>query len=417
MIKDAKKQQVKLDALCVLSGTVAVAGESTRPIIVGLARHTGGDVNDVKNWTLADHFVLENAGRWVFRTGAGTYGLAAFEDRNSDGVYEPNEPYLRIETDKVIQCKSNERLADLKLTIPAQGRSRIEGPISFADFKARASASQEQISLGAMTVYGKVTTMDDPKFAAEIGSDSLWRPYDFIVNVGPGVYFLEPYDAKKIPVLFVHGINGSPIVFRELIKRLDRSKYQPFMYYYPSGAHLDNIADHLDQVMKALQLEYGFSKHYVVSHSMGGLVSRGYVLRNQTAQSRAKIPLYITVATPWAGHKAAEAGVKWSPTVVRVWNDMVPGSPYIHSLFFEKQGDKEVHRALPDGMKYHMLFSYKGGGRSECNDGTVTLESELYEGAQADATRIYAFNETHKEIIETEATAQLINKLMDEASR
>jgi hypothetical protein len=34
-----------------------------------------------------------------------------------------------------------------------------------------------------------------------------------------------------------------------------------------------------------------------------------------------------------------------------------------------------------------------------------------------DATRIYAFNETHKEIIDSEATAQLINRLMDEASR
>ena len=143
-------------------------------------------------------------------------------------------------------------------------------------FQARSSSAQLQQTLGAATAYGVVTTLEDPRFREEHAADSLWRPYDFIFDVGPGVYFLEPYDARKIPVLFVHGINGTPTNFRFLIEHLDRTKYQPWLYYYPSGVRLSGLADHLDQTMKTLQLQHGFTQYHVIAHSMGGLVSRGF---------------------------------------------------------------------------------------------------------------------------------------------
>ena len=46
---------------------------------VGLVRHSGGALDERHNWSLADHFVLESSGRWLFRVGPGTYGLVAFE--------------------------------------------------------------------------------------------------------------------------------------------------------------------------------------------------------------------------------------------------------------------------------------------------------------------------------------------------
>ena len=85
--------------------------------------------------------------------------------------------------------------------------------------------------------------------------------------------------------------------------------------------------------MKQLQLRHGFTSYHVIAHSMGGLVSRGFILRNQTGLSRAHIPLYVTISTPWAGHKAAESGIKYAPAVVGVWNDMAPKSAYLTDLF------------------------------------------------------------------------------------
>jgi len=155
----------------------------------------------------------------------------------------------------------------------------------------------------------------------------------------------------------------------------------------------------------------------VIAHSMGGLVSRGFLLRNQSGHSRAHVPVYITISTPWAGHKAAEAGVNYAPAVVYVWNDMVPQSAYLTDLFFTNHDGAPVHRPLPAGIQHHLLFGYKNRGTmpGECNDSTVTLASQLYPGAQKDASRLYGFDETHMGILDSMETSQLVNRLLNDA--
>jgi pimeloyl-ACP methyl ester carboxylesterase len=413
-----REQQKQADAYCLIGGTVATEHDSLNPLLVGLIRHTGGELDQLLNWALVDHFVLESAGRWMFRASPGTYGLVAYEDRNADGVYQPGEPFLRADEKRLLTCRSGDRMNDVALVIPALGRPRMEGDIDVRALQTRTKGEQVRASLGLATAYGVVTTLEDPRFREERATSSLWRPYDFIFDVGPGVYFLQPYDTRKIPVLFVHGINGTPGNFRALIERLDRQKYQPWVYYYPSGAGLANVADHLDQTMKQLQLEHGFQRYYVIAHSMGGLVSRGFLLRNQTGQSRARIPLYITISTPWGGHKAAEAGVKHAPAVVRVWNDMAPNSAYLTDLFFVGGEGAREHRPLPAGVRHHLLFGFKHRriDIGDCTDGTVTLASQLYPGAQEDASRLQGFDETHMSILDGEDTSRLVNRLLDEAA-
>ena len=415
VFQEVRTQQAKIETFCRIGGTVSADHETRSPLLVGLVRHTDGALDEPKNWSLADHFVLESPGRWMFRANAGTYGLVAFEDANADGVYQPDEPFLPLDHRHLVTCDAGETQRDLVLIIPAEGRSRLAGEIDFMKFQARTTGAQIERSLGAATAYGVVTTLNDPRFHDEQAADSLWRPYDFIFDAGPGVYFLEPYDRGKIPVLFIHGINGTPANFRFLVERLDRTKYQPWLYYYPSGVYLSGLADHLDQTMKNLQLQHGFTRYHVVAHSMGGLLSRGFLQRNQSGQSRARVPLYITISTPWGGHKAAEAGVKHSPAVVYVWNDMVPRSPYLTDLFFSTHDGAPVHRPLPAGIQHHLIFSFKHHGSGECSDDTVTLASQLYEGAQQDASRLYGFDETHMSILDSLETSRLVNRLLNEA--
>lgn len=416
LFQDVRTQQAKLETFCKIDGSVSTGLATPSPLLVGLVRHNGGALDDRHNWSLVDHFVLESPGRWMFRAGPGTYGLVAFKDVNADGVYQPGEPFLPVDTKQLVVCDSTHRHAELALLIPTEGRSRLEGDIDFMKFQARTANAQLQHSLGTATAYGAVTTLDDPRFKDDHAANSLWRPYDFIIDVGPGVYFLEPYDARKIPVLFVHGINGTPKNFRFLVEHLDRTKYQPWLYYYPSGVRLAGVADHLDQTMKTLQLEHGFAQYYVIAHSMGGLVSRGFLLRNQSGQSRARVPLYITISTPWAGHKAAQAGVDYAPAVVYVWNDMVPKSAYLTDLFFSQGNGEPVHRPLPAGVQHHLLFGFKHRGTGECSDDTVTLASQLYSGAQTDASRLYGFDETHMSILDSDETSRLVNRLLNDAS-
>lgn len=390
-----KEQQQKIDAVCSIGGRVEAERKDAAPIIVVLARRVG------EKWQIADHFVLEGPGLWQLRASAGSYGLAAFQDLNRDLKLQPDEPFL---ANDALTCSPGERRTDLVLRIPAGGRSQYAGTIDIAALQARSFNEQLDISLGQVTAVGEVASLSDARFDAAIAEDGLWRPFDFLFKGYPGVYFLGAYDSTKVPVLFVHGINGSPQNFSPLIERLDRSRFQPWVYYYPSGAALTSVADHLTQTMRKLQLQYGFTRFAVVAHSMGGLVSRGFLQRYVGGGGRAAVPLFVSIATPWDGHKAAALGVRTAPAVVRVWIDMSPGSRYLQSLY-----EKEL------GVPHYLLFTFKqDGGMSlgEASDGAVTVASQLRDAAQRGATRVEGYNETHMSVLESATVAQRVNALL-----
>ena len=273
-----------------------------------------------------------------------------------------------------------------------------------------------QVSLGQVTKMGEIASLDDSRFADKVGKDSLWRPVDFTVEGNAGVYFLEKFDATKTPVLFIHGVSGTPTDFRPLIERLDRRRFQPWVYYYPSGARLPSVADHLTQTIPKLEFQYGFQKFVVVAHSMGGLVSRGFLLRYSSLGSGAAIPLYITIATPWDGDPAARFGVQMAPVAVGVWEDMVPDSDYLRELFYAGDRATRNHRALSEGISHHLLFTYKQAGVSlgGASDGTVAVSSQLHWNAQRDAAKIYGFNDTHMGVLQSVPVSDLLNDLLAE---
>jgi len=396
-----KEQQAKLDAFCRVGGQIDAERRDKVPLVVVLARLAGDDPAKAESWKIADHFVLERPGRWGFAVSAGTYAVVAFQDLNQDLKLQVSEPFLRLEKERTFTCKAGDRLADMTLRIPAAGRTRLTETVDVSALQVRSVQDQLQLSLSQVTAFGELVTLDDPRFYESVAEDGLWRPFDFLFKGRPGVYFLEPYDPNKIPVLFVHGINGTPINFRTLIDRLDRTRFQPWVYYYPSGASLANVADHLAQTMRKLQLQHGFRTFAVLAHSMGGLVSRGFLLR-YTDGGSANVPLYITIATPWDGHKAAQSGIDYSPAVVRVWIDMVPNSEYLRSLY---------ERGI--GLPHYLLFAFRQEGRSsEANDGTVTVASQLRQEAQRDATRIEGYNETHMSVLEAKNVSERVNGLL-----
>jgi pimeloyl-ACP methyl ester carboxylesterase len=419
IFKEVKDQQNMLDALCTLQGQVRTENPGRHPLVVLLVRLPNGHAVAQPDWELADHFVLEEAGRWFFLTSPGTYVLAAFEDHNANLVYEPGEPALAATTGHVITCAAKSRIENLALVIPADGRAMVDGSLDIAHLQVRSIDDQLSISLGAVTAVGEVASLDDSRFSTEHAGKGLWRPFDFLFEARPGVYFLEPYSSQKTPVLFVHGANGTPADFRYLIGHLDRSRFQPWVYYYPSGVHLGMIADHLDQTVKRLQLSYGANRLLLVAHSMGGLVSRGFLLRNQTENKRTDIPLFVSISTPWGGMPSAAEGVKHAPTVVRAWYDLAPGSAYLREIYFRDPGQSTQHRPLPPGTSHHLLFGFQRDRRSfgESDDHTVSLVSQLYPGAQQDATRLYGFDATHESILESPEVSSLVNQLLNEAVR
>ena len=102
-----------------------------------------------------------------------------------------------------------------------------------------------------------------------------------------GLYHLEPYDDKRIPVVFVHGLMSDARTWSQMLNTLlndpeVRRKYQFLGYAYSRGNPVFVSAAHLRKELNALRAKLikqkrsveKFDRMVLIGHSMGGLLSR-----------------------------------------------------------------------------------------------------------------------------------------------
>jgi pimeloyl-ACP methyl ester carboxylesterase len=402
-----KGEQRRADTTCVISGTVTTDKTPRGPLVVALFTRVGDEP------VLVDYFTAAKPGPWVFGVQAGTYWVAAFEDVNDDGAYQ-DEPFYRPDPARPLVLAPGQRAAAMNIVIPLEGRALRSGRFTLAGMMARGAEEQQSKSIYALSAVGKVTTLDDPRFDFETAKKGMWKFYDFLIEGQAGIYFLEEYNPKRIPVLFVHGIGGTPKEFETLIGGLDRHRFQPWVLYYPSGARLDTVVTWLDQLFTRLEVELKFEKAVVVAHSMGGLVSRGFILRHHDVSGSNAVRMFVTISSPLGGMESAGEGVAHSPIVVRSWYGLAPGSPYLDGLFYKDPGKRTERRRLPEHVAYHMLFGFKGGGISGSSDGTVMLASQLRPEAQEEALSLRGYDEDHTSILSSTAVSARLNEILAE---
>ncbi len=414
VFSEVKQQQQNLAAFCRVSGTVTSEHATDKPLVVVLARKVDANPDINEKWHVFDHYVLEGSGRWAFSAKVGVYGLAAFEDTNSDLVYQRDEPFLGVASNDLVDCGPGSEIADIALTIPETGRLAGDGAIDIVELQSRTISDQMRTSIGLLTAVGDVTDLGDTRFSEENARKGLWRPFDFLFDAGPGIYLLEEYDPDKTPVLFVHGIMGTPRNFAYMIDRLDRDMFQPWVYYYPSGVRLSAVARHLNQTMMQLRRRLGFDEVLVVAHSAGGLVARSFVFQHRDSMGEDTIPVLATIATPWNGHAAAARGVERAPVVVHSWRDIAPESAFLTEMFYAYGEPGEALKQLPESVHHHLLFAFKRNRNSfgESDDRTVTVASQVRWEAQQDADRLYGFDETHIGVLQSEQVSILLNAIL-----
>ncbi len=382
-----------------LEGHAEVRGAERAPVVVV--------VYSVTNKQVADLFVLPRRGPFFFVLPAGAYQLAAFEDRNRDLSYQPGEePALLFNDAAELVLRPGEHRSGLELVIDAASAARIPFAVSALSPERREIDQLPALQLGTLV------NIDDPRFSDQNAKLGLWDPLRFLFDVGAGIYFLEAYDPHKIPVLFVHGAMGHPANWNYLVSRLDRSRFQPWLAYYPTAPHLDRLGRGLVRAIAALQVKYGFSQLVLVAHSMGGLVTRAavdYAIPNWSTARVVQLPAFVSISSPWGGYSAAAEGAKHSPVVAPSWEDMAPGSPFLTRL---------PETALPPECEYSLLFSYRGsaGISGEANDGTVAVWSELSMPIQRQAAHVMGFDESHTSILQSPEVATQLNAILARAA-
>jgi triacylglycerol esterase/lipase EstA (alpha/beta hydrolase family) len=99
-----------------------------------------------------------------------------------------------------------------------------------------------------------------------------------------GLYFLQPYDPERIPLVFVHGLVSTPFTWVQTINELQadpeiRKHYQFWVFAYPTGTPILYSALRLrEELAKVDRLYPNHFPYVVVGHSMGGILTHAQVV-------------------------------------------------------------------------------------------------------------------------------------------
>jgi pimeloyl-ACP methyl ester carboxylesterase len=325
-----------------------------------------------------------------------TYNIGAWTDVDGDGRYDGGEPAASVRDVQPFPLdETASRASPLRLVM-----STSHGLPPGQDFAFSEEASEE--GGGWPVRVGEVATLDAPRFTAENGEQGMWRPFEFLQQHGVGLYFLEPFDPNRLPVLFVHGMSGSPQDWRPILEKIDRKRFQPWFLHYPGGMRIGRSANALAAMLLKLRQDHDLAQVAIVAHSMGGLVSRA-AIQKLAAEGRGDfVPRFVSISTPWGGSEGAAKGVARLEFPVPSWRDQAVGSDFLKAL---------LEQPLPAGTRHDLIFGFKstgGMGLPDDNDGTVGVGSQLVISVQEAAHSVFGLPLGHAEILTSPETLRRI---------
>ncbi len=375
-----------------LGKVVSTTGASS-PIVVSAWRL------DPSGLQLAEYVILDASGSYEMALPEGRYRITAFADANRNLRFDEGEINGAFPEGIEVVRGSSKLAVDIFL---GEQWSQTTLPLG-----------NQFVSKGAVgargTNAGALADIDDPIFSSAYGEDEgYWEPLKFFQETGANIFALEPYDPRRIPVLFVHGVRGSPQDWKFAFQHLDRKRYQAWFYYYPTSVSLNAAGFLLAKKITDMHERYHFPRMHLVAHSAGGLVAREFLVHY--GKTRPEIETFISISTPWKGEALAEFGVQHSPVVLPSWIDMRPGSDFMKRLF---------DRRMPEWINHHLFFGYRGGINllRPNNDGALLLSSLLDPRAQQETRTLAGFDEDHLSILVSPDVFNKISEILREADK
>jgi pimeloyl-ACP methyl ester carboxylesterase len=255
-----------------------------------------------------------------------------------------------------------------------------------------------------------------------------------------GLYFLQPYDPERIPLLFVHGLFSTPFDWVKTINGLQadpeiRKHYQFWIFAYPTGNPILYSAMRLrEELAKADQLYPNHKPYVVVGHSMGGMLthdqvvtvnqamwkkalgqvadnifkdnsSNSLIVRSTVFRANPRIKRVVFICTPHRGSDLASNGIgkigisliSLPARLTTVMLDTLTSADLAEITGSSKRlpnsitGLKPSSPALPIinsvpiGVPYHSIIGDRGKGDCpNCSDGVVAYWSSHLNGAQSE---------------------------------
>lgn len=318
---------------------------------------------------------------------AGNYQLLVVSDLNHDGYYDVTEVVGGKPVILELATNPSKILSDFSIDLD------IPFPPSQALTLHLEVRKTAPLAESLFYPKGSIRSLDDDIFSTRMATLGMYEPAAFLEEAPMMFYALEEDLGYKVPVVFVHGIDGSARDFSAIVAKLDRSRYRPWFFFYPSGNDLSQLsAMFYDIFLSGRTMFLGDMPMVIVAHSMGGLVVRDALNRLSGNEKETKVTQLITIASPLGGHPAA-AMASQGPIVIPSWGDVDPDSKFMHRLRRHK---------LPAGLEYHLIYAFGNENTvklGENSDGVVPLSSQLASQAQDESTSQFGFNDTHTGIL------------------
>lgn len=410
---DLNRDQKEIDR----AGWVKLRVEGERfaehPVYAALVREPGDSMMAV---TVETYGVVPGSQKIELRAPEGNYLVVAFQDINENKKYNESEPFAAYGQPEPVELWAGRVIEDLTLSLDVAVMPDLWTPKALQERGVEVSER--------LANFGKLISLDDPRFEREVARTGMWQPAHFIHGNNAGMYILEEYDPGKTPVVFVHGIGGSPRHFTTIIEQIDHERFQPWVFYYPSAMRLQELGDYLQVCLDRMRAEYGYKNVAIVSHSMGGLVSWAGVRAHLKQNPTPYIDFFVTIHSPLGGMSSAAAGVDHAPVVMNCWIDLDPRSEFIATVYEEP---------LPSSIPYHLFYGVVEGQEvslpvpkdtldaelakvdpSAFNDETVSLDSQLQRSAVAQTTSLHSNYATHMGTLRDPQTIETLNSLLAE---
>jgi pimeloyl-ACP methyl ester carboxylesterase len=190
---------------------------------------------------------------------------------------------------------------DQEMYYQPTGRGVFAPFVAVARFDSATNASHARIDLFDLNRYSEIATSDGrvvlsgdftaPYALSFRGINDLLMGISGVIDIekrsqDAGLYLTEPFDPDRIPVVMIHGLASSPLVWRAITTELMadptiRKCYQFWYVYYPTGMPVAEsaalIRDDISTIRKTFDPRGTSvaSRHMIiVGYSMGGVIAR-----------------------------------------------------------------------------------------------------------------------------------------------
>jgi pimeloyl-ACP methyl ester carboxylesterase len=255
------------------------------------------------------------------------------------------------------------------------------------------------------------------------------------------LYFLQPYDPDRIPLVFVHGLFSTPFDWVQTINGLQadpeiRKHYQFWVFAYPTGNPILYSALRLREELARVDQVYPNHRPYVVvGHSMGGILthaqvttltratweerlgetakgiftknsSNSLIVRALTFQANPRIKRVVFICTPHRGSDMASGGVgklgisliALPLNIASAMKDVLTSAQLEQLTGSSKRLPNSITGLKPSNpgfpvmnaarisVPYHSIIGNRGkpGPLAESSDGVVPYWSSHLDGAQSE---------------------------------